>query len=105
VTIRFKPKEHGMQKIGILLIVILLMFGCGGGMTGTYSDEHGIVTYEFQSNGKVLVTSLGGTVELGYEKDGDRIRVKTAEGGPAQVLTLTENGDLDMGLAVLKRRN
>lgn len=95
-----------MRRTWLGLVVVLALAGCGGGggLEGTYSDDSGVVSYEFQKNGKVLITSIGGTVELDYEIDGDKVKVRAAEDAPAQVLTITEEGDLDMGMAVLKKQ-
>ena len=95
-----------MRKSWLGLVVALALAGCGGGggIEGTYADDSGVVSYEFQGNGKVLVTSIGGTVELEYEVEGEKVKVRAAEEAPAQVLTITEDGDLDMGMAVLKKR-
>ena len=95
-----------MQRtwLGIVLAIALTACG-GGGMNGTYSDDSGIVSYEFKGNGKVLVSSMGQTVELQYEKDGDKIRVMAAKNAPAQVITITDDGHLDVGMAVLKKQD
>ncbi|MDH3298340.1 MAG: hypothetical protein OEM23_04160 [Gemmatimonadota bacterium] len=96
-----------MRRIGfVLLFVVALAFaGCGGGLEGTYSDEMGVVTYEFSSDGKVMITGpFGNAVQLDYELEGDRVLVKASEGA-AQVLTITPEGHLDIGLAVLKKQD
>ena len=95
-----------MRRIALGLTLGLALAACGGGMSGTYADDMGIVSYEFKSNGKVVISSgLGAAVEMDYEKDGNTIRVTAMEGMPAQVLTLTDEGDLDLGLAVLKKQD
>jgi len=96
-----------MRRIGIavLLVTTVAVGGCGGGgLEGTYSDDMGVVSYEFRSGGKVMITGpFGNAVELNYEVDGDRVLVKASEGA-AQVLTITPEGHLDIGLAVLKKQ-
>lgn len=97
------------MRIRSLAVVSMLVLA--GGLTacnadsldGVYEDEAGIVSYDFQSDGKVIVTGpFGAGVELSYERDGDRVYI--GAGDARQVLTITEEGDLDLGLAVLKKQ-
>ena len=93
-----------MRRSTFAFLIVIALAGCGGGLSGTYADDMGAVTYEFQSNGKVLITSgFGAAVELEYKKDGDKIRIGTPEG--AQVLTITEEGHIDMGFILLKKQD
>ncbi len=96
-----------MHRFGIAVLVLatLVAGGCGGGgLEGTYADDMGVVSYEFMSGGKVMITGpFGNAVELNYEVDGDRVLVRASEGA-AQVLTITPEGHLDIGLAVLKKQ-
>lgn len=95
----------------IALVTALAVAGglaaCGGsGIEGTYSDDMGVVSYDFGSGGKVLVTGpFGAAVEMEYERDGDRILVGGADSSARQVLTITDEGHLDMGVTVLKKRD
>ncbi|MGD8496942.1 MAG: hypothetical protein PVF05_12205 [Gemmatimonadales bacterium] len=76
----------------------------GDDLVGTWSDDHGVVSYEFAPDGKVTITGpFGGGVELDYERDGDRVLVGPE--GTRQVLTFTEDGDLDIGMAVLHKQD
>ncbi len=92
------------------LAVVLTLLLAGGlaacsadGLDGVYEDAAGVVSYDFQSDGKVIVTGpFGAGVELSYERDGDRVYI--GAGDARQVLTITEEGHLDMGMAVLERR-
>lgn len=97
------------MRIRSLAVVFMLVLA--GGLTackadslaGVYEDEAGVVSYDFQSDGKVIVTGPFGTgVELSYERDGDRVYI--GAGDARQVVTITEEGDLDLGLAVLKKQ-
>ena len=95
----------------IALVTLLALAGgfaaCGGsGIEGTYSDDMGVVSYDFGSDGKVLVTGpFGAAVEMDYERDGDRILVGGGDSSARQVLTITEEGHLDMGVTVLRKRD
>ena len=78
--------------------------GAGGGIEGTYADDMGVISYTFGDDGKVTVTGpFGSEVEMDYEVDGDRVLVGGAEA--RQVLTITEEGHLDMGMTVLKKQD
>lgn len=92
----------------VLLLGLTLapLVACGGDndLVGTWSDDNGVVSYEFGSDGKVTITGpFGGGVELDYERDGDRVLVGPE--GTRQVLTFTEDGDLDIGMAVLHKQD
>jgi hypothetical protein len=95
------------RRLSVLAFLLLLVgaAGCGsggGGLTGTWSDEMDLVSYEFDRDGTVTVTSLGGSVLLSWERDGDRILV--GEPGQQQVLRL-EDGVLQAGFGALHRRD
>jgi hypothetical protein len=58
-------------------------------MHGTYKDDAGIGSLEFQDDGTVYVTMLDMTVVGEYEIDGDRIIIR----GPRGAQVLTRNGE------------
>lgn len=97
-----------MRTRALAIVLALVLTGglaaCNANsLDGVYEDEAGVVSYDFQSDGKVIVTGpFGAGVELSYERDGDRVYI--GAGDARQVLTITEEGDLDMGLAVLKKQ-
>jgi hypothetical protein len=96
------------RRLSLLAPALLLLLGAaacgsgGGGLTGTWSDEMDLVSYEFDRDGTVTVTSLGGSVLLSWERDGDRVLV--GEPGQQQVLRL-EDGVLQAGFGSLHRRD
>lgn len=91
--------------IVLLGLTLTPLAACGGNdLVGTWSDDNGVVSYEFAANGKVTITGpFGGGVELDYERDGDRVLVGPE--GTRQVLKFTEDGDLDIGMALLHKQN
>lgn len=95
-----------IRSLVVLLTLVLAggLAACGADtLDGVYEDEAGVVSYDFQSDGKVIVTGpFGAGVELSYERDGDRVYI--GAGDARQVFTITEEGHLDMGLAVLKKQ-
>jgi len=94
-------------RSAILVLGLTLgpLAGCGGNeLVGTWADDQGVVSYDFDSDGKVTITGpFGGGVELDYERDGNRVLVGPE--GTRQVLTFTENGDLDIGMTVLHKQD
>ena len=90
------------ERSGIRYAVLaLLLGGCGGGMSGTYVEESGLGTLEFQEDGTVYVSVLGVTMAGEYEVDGRRVIVE----GPSGAQVLTREGDrLDGGLGMTYRK-
>ena len=79
-------------SFGAVLLSAALLAGCGGGLNGTYQTSDGNMSIKFDS-GKAYVTLPGGTVEAGYEVDGDKIILKNPQGN--LVLTREKDGSLD----------
>ena len=91
-------------KTASVLLGTLLLAACGGGLSGTYSDPMGVTSYTFQPNGKLEVNTMGATVEMHYEMDGNKIKVGIKD-GPAQVWTLNADGSISgsMGMKLTKK--
>jgi hypothetical protein len=76
-----------------LLLATLLLAACGGGLNGTYTDSMGVASYTFKSGGKVEMSAMGASVEMPYEVDGNKVKIKLP-GGAAQVLTINPDGSI-----------
>ena len=77
------------------LVALLLLPGCGAGLSGTWADESGLGQLEFEEDGTVYLTTFAGTIACTYELDGTHVIVR----GPAGSQVLVRNGDrLDGGL-------
>lgn len=85
---------------GALLLSATLLAGCGGGISGTYASSEGGMSIRFDS-GKAYVTTLGGTVQTGYEVDGDKIILKSPQGN--LVLTRNDDGSLQGPMGTLTK--
>jgi hypothetical protein len=86
---------------GAVLLSAALLAGCGGGgMSGTYSDSNGVLSFTFHS-GKVDVNTPGGTVEAPYSVDGDRIVIKSPQGNI--VIHRNKDGTLDGPLGPMSK--
>ncbi|HRP71878.1 MAG TPA: hypothetical protein PK743_04470 [Luteimonas sp.] len=74
-----------------VLVLALLLAGCGGGLDGTFEDEMGMSTLTFQGGGKVMQSSPMTSMEvrMAYEVDGDKIRITHPEMGSSAALVLT----------------
>lgn len=90
-------------KLASMLLASLLLAACGGGMSGTYTESHGIISLTFHSD-KVDVTSFTGvTKELGYKTDGDKVVLKSPEGN--LVLTRNKDGSLATPWGTMSKKN
>ena len=85
----------------VLLTLLFLLAGCSSGLSGKYSDENGLMSYEFQSDGKVFMKMMGMQFAGEYEIDEDKVIVK----GPNGNLVFDREGDIlkgPMGLELKK---
>lgn len=63
-----------------LLPTVLLLSACGSGLSGKYSDEMGIMEYEFDSDGTVYMNAMGTKVAGEYEIDDTNVIVQGPHG-------------------------
>lgn len=93
----------------VALVSLLALSACSDGMKGTY--EGPAFSLEFHGNGKATQVSelVGAEVQLNYEVEGDKVRLRNPE-QPGAVLVLTRT-DADtlvggpMGLLKFKRKH
>lgn len=81
--------NRGKSMLAAGAIGVLLSAGCSKPLSGTFEDEAGITSYEFESNGRARISVLGATVAAEYTRDGDRILVTSPQG----TVVLTQSGD------------
>lgn len=90
------------------LVATLLLAGCGGGISGTYTDPMGISSYTFEPGGKVEMSAMGATVEMHYTVDGNKVKIGLTgdSNGPTQVLTIQSDGSIagPGGIELTKKR-
>lgn len=84
--------------------VALVLTACGSGINGTYSDDSGMVSYQFESGGKMYTKAMGMESELRYSVDGDRVKIEVPGGGN-MIMTLNKDGTLKgpMGMVLKKK--
>jgi len=83
-----------------VLATAALLVACSGGVSGEYTDDSGMFTYNFKSGGKVeITTNVFGTSqvqEMDYEFEDGKVKLGP-ENGPKQILPLDDDGCLDAG--------
>ncbi|MGA7966690.1 MAG: hypothetical protein WCB49_12560 [Gammaproteobacteria bacterium] len=87
-----KLKLTRKLSFGALLLSATLLAGCGGGINGTYKTSDGNMSIKFDS-GKAYLTLPSGTIQTGYEVDGDKVILRSPQGN--LVLNREKNGSLD----------
>jgi hypothetical protein len=97
-----KGRELASMQASITAGLVLLLTACGSGLSGQYSDNSGIMQYDFKSDGKVYVTTLGIQSAGEYEIDDDKLIIKGNNGN--MVLQIKEDDTLigPMGLVLSK---
>jgi hypothetical protein len=79
---------------------ILLLAACSGDLDGEYTDESGMFTYNFKSNGLVEMTQKAPgrsqTHQMHYRLEEGVVKLGR-EGGPQQVIRIEKDGCLDAG--------
>lgn len=96
-------------KIVTIMVLACLLAACGGGLRGTFEDEMGMTSLTFHGGGKVVQASelAGVELEIQYEIDGDRIRLRSPDAaGATLVLTRIDDDTLSgpMGLRFLRKQ-
>lgn len=88
----------------VFAAVCSVLAACGAKLEGTYTDNAGVVSYTFKSDGKVISETMGAQFELKYELDGNKIKIAMPTG--AMVMTLNEDGSIDgmMGMKLTKKK-
>jgi hypothetical protein len=99
--------RHGRwsARSGITLLtgLALLLTACGSRLSGQYSDKSGMLQYDFRSDGKVYMSTLGIQTAGEYEIDDDKVILKGSNGN--MVLEIQDDGTLTgpMGMVLSKR--
>ena len=91
ITRRCMTRACGIRTV--LLVLLLLITGCSSGLSGEYTDENGLMSYEFQSDGKVFMKMMGMQFAGEYEIDENKVIVK----GPNGNLVFEREGDILKG--------
>jgi len=73
-------QRFAVMQASITAGLMLLLTACGSGLSGQYSDNSGIMQYDFKTDGKVYVTTLGIQSAGEYEIDDDKVIIRGNNG-------------------------
>ena len=75
-----------------LIAIVTVIAGCGGGLSGYYADETGLMKFNFKPGHKVEMENPfgGGSVEFDYQIKDKALRINMPQG--MQVYPFTEHG-------------
>ena len=92
----FKQPELKRAVFVAVFAMGLSLTGCSSGLDGTYSDQMGIVEYQFKSNGTARMSTMGTVMELKYKVDGDELHLEMM-GGVSQIFRIEGDGEALVG--------
>jgi len=86
------------------IILVALLSACGSGLKGTYSDENGMFSYTFNSNGKVVVETMGMGTEQEYKVEDGKVKIASPQG--TLVMNILDDGSIagPMGMKLTKKK-
>lgn len=94
-----------MKKL-LLLSTILLLSACGQKLDGTYTEQTGMFSYTFKSNGTMIQSTQSlpdAEVEVKYEVDGNKVKLLFPQ--LTIVATLLEDGAIQAaGFKLIKQK-
>lgn len=95
--------RHGQWHVrpgpSIMGALALLLTACGSGLSGEYSDQAGMLQYDFKSDGKVYMTTFGIQVASEYRVDDDKVIIQGSNGN--MVLDMKDDGTLSGPLGMV----
>ena len=77
-----------------VLAVALLIAGCGGGVTGTYTDSTGGIVLVLKSGGQATLTFAGQTGNCTYTANGNNVNLNCQGAANAIALTVQSDGSI-----------
>jgi hypothetical protein len=63
------------RSLSAVVLALLLLAGCSDGVTGTYADKVGFMSFRFDGHGGVVQNTLGLEIEMTYRVADDEITV------------------------------
>ena len=69
------PNWRRTAVFSVVFCTLLVVFGCGPSIKGTYSSTSGTMTLELRSGGKASFTMMGETQECTYTVSGKNIHL------------------------------
>jgi len=77
-----------------LFTLLSVVFGCGSGIRGTYTDAAGAVLLELRSGGQASLTFMGDVESCTYKVDGSKVALSCKEPAGKMMLTVHDDGSL-----------
>lgn len=84
--------SKSMKWLGLGCVAVALT-ACGKSLDGKYKDQLGIQTYEFKSDGKLYMSTMGITQEAKYTVEDGKVKITQADGGNI-IFDLKEDGTI-----------
>lgn len=84
--------KKSMKWLAVLGMAVALT-ACSKSLNGKYKDQLGIQTYEFKSDGKVYMSTMGITQEAKYTLEDGKVKIQQADGGNI-IFDLKEDGTI-----------
>ena len=94
-----KPWKVLALAICLLFVLPLALAGCGGGeggddaIVGIWTDEGGVIEYEFKSDGVVVVRLMGEEEQSTYSAKGGKLSSPDPETGELSEIDYRVDGD------------
>ncbi len=92
-----------MNKFAAAVLASIVLAACGSGLSGTYADPQGIVSYRFESGGKVYTQAMGIETEQRYSVEGGKVKVEMP-GGANMVMGINKDGSLQGPMGIVLRK-
>lgn len=92
-----------MKKF-LAFALFFCLAACGSKLDGKYSSSEGM-SMTFKSNGTVIQEMMGVKSEMKYELEGKDIRIGEKGTPAALILTLREDGSINVFGQTLKKQN
>lgn len=78
---------------GLALSITVLLSACGKNLEGTYKDNLGVQKYEFTSDGKVYISTMGLTSEATYKVEDKKVKITKGK-DETVIYDLNEDGSI-----------
>lgn len=86
-----QPRKASSAAIATLGVFLSVVWGCGSGVQGTYTDAAGSVLLELRSGGQASITFMGEIVPCTYKVDTNKVALNCKE--PAGIIQLSIHDD------------
>jgi hypothetical protein len=85
-------------RVAPILLLVAALAGCGGGVSGTYTGNEGMIQSMTFDGGEVEIMTIMGIESGTYEVDDDRVHITVD--GETQTLAINDDGCIDGGMMI-----